>query len=43
MYTDAFDDVATSSRLEEVITDSDVVRDSSGKCNVIANFASTGK
>jgi len=42
-YVDVFDDVATSSHLEERITDSDIVRDSSGKCNVIAQLASTGK
>lgn len=42
-YSDASDDVATSSRLEDVITDSDVVRDSTNKCNVIANLVSTGK
>ena len=42
-YIEAIRDLATSSALKQRITDSRVVRDSTGMCNVIAQFVSTGE
>lgn len=42
-YADTFDELATSDGLTEELADTDVVRDRSGKCNLIAQRASTGK
>jgi len=42
-YTDAFDDVASTSDVRDRIVNSDVARDSTDKCDVMSQFASTGK
>ena len=41
-YSEQFDDVSTTGEVRRRITDSDIVRDSSGKCDVEAQFASNG-
>ena len=42
-YTEAFNDVATTSDVKDRIVNSDVARDSTDKCDVMSQFASTGK
>jgi len=42
-YTEAIRDVATTSNVKDRIANSDVARDSTNRCNVLAQFASTGK
>ena len=39
---DAVDEVATTNNVKNRLTNSDIVRDRSGKCNVRAQYASTG-
>ena len=41
-YGDAVDEVATTNNVKDRLTNSDIVRDRSGKCNVRAQYASTG-
>jgi len=42
IYADTFEEVATSDGLIEELADTYIIRDSSGKCNLIALRASTG-
>jgi len=42
VYSEEFDDAGTTSEIRRKIIDSDIVRDSSGKCNVEAQFTSNG-
>lgn len=41
-YSEEFDDARTTSEIRRRMTDSDIVRETSGKCNVEAQFASNG-
>jgi len=41
-YAEEFDDAKSTSEIRQKITDSDIVRDTSGKCNVEAQFTSNG-
>ena len=41
-YSDSFDDARSTDDIRQRITESDIVRDRSGKCNVAAQFASNG-
>ena len=42
LYSDSFDDARSTDDITQRMTESDIVRDTSGKCNVIAQFASNG-
>ena len=41
-YSDSFDDARSTGDIRQRMTESDIVRDTSGKCNVATQFTSNG-